>query len=39
VGRDLGGGDTGYIDLMARLLQVNRAKADTTTKSSPIIVP
>ena len=40
VGRSQGTGDAAaYIDLMARLLQVNRAKADATTKSSPIIVP
>ena len=35
----VGGGDTAYIDLMARLLQVNRAKADATARNSPIIVP
>ncbi len=39
VGRDQDqdAGDTAYIDLMARLLQVNRAKADTPARGSPII--
>jgi hypothetical protein len=39
VGKQLDTGDTGYLDLMFRLLQVNRAKADADAKpASPIIL-
>jgi hypothetical protein len=34
-----GAGDTGYLDLMARLLQVNRAKGDSPSQASPLILP
>ena len=36
-GGEPGGGDTAYIDLMARLLQVNRAKAEAAARGSSII--
>ena len=39
VGSAQGGGDTAYIDLMARLLQVKRARAEGPSQASPIIVP
>ena len=39
VGRDPDAGATAYINLMARLLQVNRAKADAPARGSSIIVP
>ena len=41
VGRDQDqdGGDTAYIDLMARLLQVRRPKPESGQQSSPIILP
>jgi hypothetical protein len=34
-----GGGNTAYLELMARLLQVNRAKADASAQNSPIVLP
>jgi len=34
-----GPGGTAYVDLVARILQVNRAKADAPAKGSSIIVP
>ena len=35
----VGGGDTAYLALMARILQVNRARMDTPARGSSIIVP
>ena len=39
VGPQMGNGDKGYLDLMFRLLQVNRAKADAGPGSGSIILP
>ena len=39
VGRGPDAGETAYLDLMARLLQVKRAKPDGTSQPSPIILP
>ena len=40
LGGQLGTGDSGYLELMFRLLQVNRAKAEADAKpASPIILP
>ena len=39
VGRGEGAGDTAYIDLMARLLQVKRARPDGPSQPSAIILP